>query len=75
MGFLDLAGTAADGRATTTELLSSTSRLPLPTSVGVRGSRSSLSSYDAQGRLVQQRDVQGRSVVLVKPGGFAVLTR
>ncbi|MET4053730.1 hypothetical protein ABID81_003111 [Frigoribacterium sp. PvP054] len=72
---LVLAGTAADGRATTTELVSSTSRLPLPTSVGVRGSRSSLSSYDAQGRLVQQRDVQGRSVIVVKPGGFAVLTR
>jgi hypothetical protein len=34
-----------------------------------------VSSYDAQGRLVQQRDVQGRSLVLVKPGGFAVLTR
>ncbi|WP_396599900.1 hypothetical protein [Frigoribacterium sp. R86507] len=72
---LVLAGTAADGRATTTELLSSTSRLPLPASVGVRGTRSSVSSYDAQGRLVQQRDVQGRSLVLVKPGGFAVLTR
>ncbi|KQM29268.1 hypothetical protein ASL10_00760 [Frigoribacterium sp. Leaf8] len=72
---LVLAGTAADGRPTTTELLSSTSRLPLPTPVGVRGSRTSASSYDAQGRLVQQRDVQGRSVVLVKPGGFAVLTR
>ncbi|KPG79744.1 hypothetical protein [Frigoribacterium sp. RIT-PI-h] len=72
---LVLAGTAADGRATTTELLSSTSRLPLPASVGVRGTRSSASSYDAQGRLVQQRDVQGRSIVLVKPGGFAVVTR
>ncbi|KQO47822.1 MULTISPECIES: hypothetical protein [unclassified Frigoribacterium] len=72
---LVLAGTAADGRATTTELLSSTSRLPLPASVGVRGTRSSVSSYDAQGRLVQQRDVQGRSVIVVKPGGFAVLTR
>lgn len=73
---LVLAGTAADGRATTTELLSSTSRLPLPASVGVRGTRSSVSSYDAQGRLVQQqRDVQGRSLVLVKPGGFAVVTR
>ncbi|OII23798.1 hypothetical protein [Frigoribacterium sp. MCBA15_019] len=72
---LVLAGTAADGRATTTELLSSTSRLPLPASVGLRGTRSSVSSYDAQGRLVQQRDVQGRSLVLVKPGGFAVLTR
>ncbi|NRD26805.1 hypothetical protein [Frigoribacterium sp. VKM Ac-2836] len=72
---LVLGGTAADGRSTTTELLSSTSRLPLPASVGVRGTRSSVSSYDAQGRLVQQRDVQGRSVVVVKPGGFAVLTR
>jgi hypothetical protein len=72
---LVLAGTAADGRATTTELLSSTSRLPLPASVGVRGTRSSVSSYDAQGRLVQQRDVQGRGVIVVKPGGFAVLTR
>lgn len=72
---LVLAGTAADGRATTTELLSSTSRLPLPASVGLRGTRSSVSSYDAQGRLVQQRDVQGRSVIVVKPGGFAVLAR
>jgi hypothetical protein len=24
---------------------------------------------------VQQRDVQGRGVIVVKPGGFAVLTR
>jgi YD repeat-containing protein len=72
---LVLAGTAADGRATTTELVSSTSRLPLPTSVGERGTRSQVASYDAQGRLVQQRDVQGRSVVVIRPGGFAVLTR
>ena len=68
-----LALTGAGGRST--ELVSSTSRLPLPTTVGVRGVRSTVASYDAKGQLVSQRTVSGRSLVSVRAGGFVVVTR
>jgi hypothetical protein len=68
-----LALTGAGGRAT--ELVSSTSRLPLPATVGVRGTRSTVASYDSRGALVSQRTVSGQSVVLVRGGGFVVVTR
>ncbi|WP_255465529.1 hypothetical protein [Frigoribacterium sp. NBH87] len=65
--------TGAGGRAT--DLVSSTSRLPLPATVGASGTRSTVSSYDSRGRLVSEKAVSGRSVVLVKTGGFVVVTR
>jgi len=68
-----LALTGAGGRST--ELVSSTSRLPLPTTVGARGVRSTVASYDAKGQLVSQRTVSGRSLVAVRAGGFVVVTR
>ena len=68
-----LALTGAGGRAT--ELVSSTSRLPLPTTVGARGIRSTVASYDSRGALVSQRTVSGQSVALVRGGGFVVVTR
>ncbi|ROS59117.1 hypothetical protein EDF38_1957 [Frigoribacterium sp. PhB160] len=68
-----LALTGAGGRST--ELVSSTSRLPLPTTVGARGVRSTVASYDAKGQLVSQKTVSGRSLVAVRAGGFVVVTR
>ncbi len=68
-----LALTGAGGRAT--ELVSSTSKLPLPTTVGARGVRSTVASYDSRGALVSQRTVSGQSVALVRAGGFVVVTR
>ena len=65
--------TGAGGRAT--DLVSSTSRLPLPATVGAAGTRSTVSSYDSRGRLVSEKAVSGRSVILVKGGGFVVVTR
>lgn len=62
-------------RGHATELVSSTARVPLPTTVGVHGQRATVSTYDASGRLVSERVASGRTAVLLKPGGFAVLTR
>ncbi|WP_423923080.1 hypothetical protein ACPEEZ_04085 [Frigoribacterium sp. 2-23] len=72
---LSLTGTAADGRATAFDLLSSTSRLPLPTTVGASGARSTVESYDSSGRLVWRHTVSGRSLTVVPAGGFVVVTR
>ena len=55
------------GGASATELVHSTSRVPLPTTVGVAGQRATLRSYDAAGRLLATRGISGVTTVL-RPG-------
>lgn len=63
------------GATASTELAHSTSALPLPTTVGTAGQRATLHVYDSGGRLLQTRSISGKSAILLRPGGFAVVTR
>ena len=60
--------------AASTELVHSTSMIPLPTTVGVAGVRATVRVYDSVGRLVTSRDATGVTTILLRPGGFAVVT-
>ena len=63
------------GVSASTELVHSTSVLPLPTSVGAADVRATVRSYDAAGRLVQSRTIMGVATIVLRGGGFAVVTR
>ncbi|MES2093241.1 MAG: hypothetical protein V4531_05445 [Actinomycetota bacterium] len=63
------------GANASTELVHSTSVLPLPARVGSAGERTTVRSYDAAGRLVQTRVIRGTATFVLRPGGFAVVTR
>jgi hypothetical protein len=63
------------GASASTELVHSTSVLPLPTAVGAAGERATVRSYDAAGRLVQTRTIVGVATIVLRAGGFAVVTR
>lgn len=66
---LSLAGASA-----TTELVSSATVVPLPTTVGAAGQAATVRSYDSSGALVEERAISGLSKVVVRPGGFVVVT-
>lgn len=63
------------GASATTELVHSTSVLPLPTTVGAAGETATVHNYDAAGRLVQFRTIMGVTTIVLQAGGFAVVTR
>ena len=63
------------GASATTELVHSTSVIPLPTTVGAAGESATVRSYDAAGRLVQSRTIKGVATIVLRAGGFAVVTR
>ncbi|MET4703765.1 hypothetical protein [Frigoribacterium sp. UYMn621] len=63
------------GTSASTELVHSTSILPLPARVGAAGERAMVCTYDSGGRLLQTRVISGSSTILLRPGGFAVVTR
>ena len=63
------------GASATTELVHSTSVIPLPTTVGAAGESTTVRSYDAAGRLVQSRTIKGVATIVLRAGGFAVVTR
>lgn len=67
---LSLAGTGGS-----TQLVHSTSVLPLPTTLGSAGSVAVVRVYDGRGILVSQRAIAGVGTILLPAGGFAVLTR
>ena len=62
------------GVSASSELVHSTSVLPLPTSVGAAGESSTVHNYDAAGRLVQFRTIMGVTTIVLRAGGFAVVT-
>jgi hypothetical protein len=62
------------GASATTELAHSTSKLPLPVTVGAPGATSTVSSYDSDGALVNQRTITGLTTIIVRGGGFAIAT-
>ena len=63
------------GVSASSELVHSTSVLPLPTTVGAADVRATMRSYDAAGRLVQSRTIMGVATIVLRAGGFAVVTR
>ena len=63
------------GASASTELVHSTSVLPLPTTLGAAGERATVHNYDAAGRLVKSRTFTGIATIVLQPGGFAVVTR
>ena len=63
------------GPAASTELVHSTSKLPVPTTVGAAGQRAVVRSYDGSGVLVQERTIVGTTTIVLPAGGFAVVTR
>ena len=70
-----LRGAVASHESASTELVHSSSTIPRRTTVGVAGARATVRVYDSAGRLVKSRDVTGVTTVLLRPGGFAVVTR
>ena len=66
---------ALAGEGASTELVHSTSVLPLPTRIGSQGTAGTLREYDGSGALVGERAVSGQTALVLQPGGFAVLTR
>ena len=63
------------GASASTELVHSTSVLPLPTTLGAAGEGATVHNYDAAGRLVKTRTFTGIATIVLQPGGFAVVTR
>ena len=63
------------GASASTELVHSTSVLPLPTTLGAAGEGATVHNYDAAGRLVKSRTFTGIATIVLQPGGFAVVTR
>ncbi|CAN5515596.1 hypothetical protein BH10ACT4_BH10ACT4_08180 [soil metagenome] len=63
------------GSSHSSELVHSTSVVPLPTTVGSTGQRATVRSYDSGGRLLQTRAISGDATIVLRPGGFAVVTR
>ncbi|CAN5190217.1 hypothetical protein BH09ACT2_BH09ACT2_12720 [soil metagenome] len=63
------------GASASTELVHSTSALPLPARVGTAGERTTVRTYDSGGRLLHTRVISGSSTIVLRPGGFAVVTR
>jgi hypothetical protein len=63
------------GEAGSTELVHSTSRLTLRTVVGVPDDRATVTVYDATGAILSEREVDGRSTITLKSGGFAIVSR
>ena len=64
----------AEGASASTELVHSTSALPLPTTVGAAGESATVHNEDAASKLVQSRTFTGIATVMLQPGGFAVVT-
>ena len=62
------------GESSATELVSSSTVVPLPTTVGSVGQSATMRSYDSSGGLVEERTISGPSKVVVQPGGFVVVT-
>ena len=58
-----------------TELVNSASTEVQRTSVGTAGQRATLRSYDGSGALVEQRTITGVATVVLRKGGFAVVSR
>ena len=58
-----------------TELVHSTSVIPLRATVGVAGQTATVRSYDKTGALVEERSISGTAKVALRSGGFAVVTR
>ena len=63
------------GASASTELVHSTSVLPLPTTLGAAGEGATVHNYNAAGRLVKSRTFTGIATIVLQPGGFAVVTR
>ncbi|MHC5797953.1 hypothetical protein ACVXZ4_17535 [Lacisediminihabitans sp. FW035] len=63
------------GASASTELVHSTSALPLPARVGSAAERATVRTYDSAGRLLQSRVISGVATILLRPGGFAVVSR
>ncbi len=66
-------GGSGDVATSRVELVHNSLGVPWPASVGADGVHSILRSYDASGALVEQRALTGRTTVLLRAGGFAVL--
>ncbi|PJJ73550.1 hypothetical protein CLV46_3143 [Diaminobutyricimonas aerilata] len=64
-----------EGAGGSTQLLHPAGPLPLPVTVGASGSPSTVRVYDASGELVTERSLSGTGRVLLRPGGFALVTR
>jgi hypothetical protein len=63
------------GTTSSTELVHSTSNVPVPAIVGTAGQRATLRSYDSSGVLVRAGAIDGTATIVLRAEGFAVITR
>jgi len=62
------------GPTATTEMVHSTSSSRERTTVGSAGARSTVRSYDSDGRLVHEQNIRGERELTLRAGGFAVIS-
>lgn len=63
------------GPSAWSELVHSSATDAQMATVGIAGQRSTVRSYDSSGALVQQRVIDGPATIMLRPGGFAVVSR